>query len=84
VSKRTGWRACLYVFASYTSVVFVVGFASALIARVYFYFQEGVLRLDFLADFVRSLELGIKLGALFSVITLAGIAYEDYRKSKEP
>jgi len=83
VSKRTGWRACLYVFASYTSVVFVVGFASALIARVYFYFQEGVLRLDFLADFVRSLELGIKLGALFSVITLAGIAYEDYRKSKE-
>jgi len=84
VSKRTGWRACLYVFASYTSVVFVVGFASALIARVYFYFQEGVLRLDFLADFVRSLEVGIKLGALFSVITLAGIAYEDYRKSKEP
>ena len=84
MSKRTGWRACLYVFASYTSVVFVVGFASALIARVYFYFQEGVLRLDFLADFVRSLELGIKLGALFSVITLAGIAYEDYRKSKEP
>lgn len=83
MSKRTGWRACLYVFASYTSVVFVVGFASALIARVYFYFQEGVLRLDFLADFVRSLELGIKLGALFSVITLAGIAYEDYRKSKE-
>lgn len=84
MSKRTGWRACLYVFASYTSVVFVVGFASALIARVYFYFQEGVLRLDFLADFVRSLEVGIKLGALFSVITLAGIAYEDYRKSKEP
>lgn len=83
MSKRTGWRACLYVFASYTSVVFVVGFASALIARVYFYFQEGVLRLDFLADFLRSLEVGIKIGALFSVITLAGIAYEDYRKSKE-
>ena len=83
MSKRTGWRACLYVFASYTSVVFVVGFASALIARVYFYFQEGALRLDFLADFLRSLEVGIKIGALFSVITLAGIAYEDYRKSKE-
>jgi hypothetical protein len=83
VSKRTGWRACLYVFASYTSIVFAVGFASALIARVYFYFEEGVLRLDFLADFLKSLEVGIKIGALFSVITLAGLAFENYRKSKD-
>ena len=83
MNKRTGWRACLYVFASYTSVVFVVGFVSALIARVCFYYQEGVLRLDFLADFLKSLEVGIKIGALFSVITLAGLAYENYRKSKD-
>lgn len=83
MSKRTGWRACLYIFASYTTVVFVVGFSSALIARLYFYFQEGVLRLDFIADFLKSLEVGIKIGALFSVITLAGLAFESYRKSKD-
>jgi hypothetical protein len=83
VSKLTGWKACLYVFTSYTSVVFVVAFASRLVSRIYFYTEKGILRLDFGADFLRSLEVGIKIGALFSVITLAGIAYEDYRKSKE-
>ena len=81
--KLTGWKACVYVFASYTSVVFVVAFFSRLVARIYFYIEKGILRLDFGVDFLRSLEVGIKIGALFSVITLAGMAYEDYRKSKE-
>lgn len=81
--KLTGWKACIYVLASYTSVVFAVGFASALIARIYFYLENGILRLDFSADFLRSLEVGIKIGALFSVITFAGLAFENYRKSKD-
>lgn len=80
--KLTGWKAFLLVFASYTFVVGVVGFASALIGRVYLYLEKGVLRLDFVADFFRILEVGIKIGALFTVITFAGLAFEIYRKSK--